>query len=85
MSKKIVIIGKDECMFCKNAVLLCTARKLPFEYINVPDDISLTEAFKLAKTTFQTFPYIFVDNGDGTQDGIGGFSELRTKASGLKF
>tara|TARA_B100002019_G_scaffold280800_1_gene284133 strand:- start:232 stop:483 length:252 start_codon:yes stop_codon:yes gene_type:complete len=83
MTKKVTIIGKDDCSFCKNAVLLSEARKIPYEYLNVPNDLSLDEAFKMAEEMFTTFPFIFITDENGNKKKIGGFSEYRKEASSI--
>lgn len=84
MGKKIVIIGKDNCGFCRNALQLSTARKIPHKYLNVPDDLSVEEAFKMAEQPFATYPCIFIaDENDKIIEFIGGFTEYRAKSSTL--
>lgn len=84
--RKVVIIGKDGCEFCKHALMLSAARKFPHRYLNVPNDLSTTEAFKMAKEAFATFPFIFIEDEDGNFiKKIGGFTEYRVEANSLKF
>lgn len=85
MSKKLIIIGKDDCIFCTNAKHLSAARKIDYTYLNCPNDISKIEAFKMAGQEFSTFPAIFIVNEeDGSKDWVGGFSEYRLKANKIK-
>ena len=77
--KKLIIIGKDDCQFCKSAVELSTVRKIPFEYFNVPKDLSLDEAYKKSEKIFSTFPMIYIEENDEVKEHIGGFTELRQK------
>ena len=83
MSKKLVIIGKDDCSFCKNAVNMSNARKLDFEYLNVPNDLSLEEAYKKSEKFFTTFPMIYIEENGKMIEQIGGFTELRKSINKL--
>lgn len=76
MTKKVIIIGKEHCPYCTSAVSLSKARKVNFEYKKVPEDLELSEAYKLAGEAFTTFPFIFVQEGDNKTK-IGGFNEYR--------
>ncbi len=82
MSKKIVIIGKDNCTFCKSAVQLSQARKVNFEYKNVPNDLELAQAYQEAGEAFMTFPFIMLVDGE-EKTKIGGFQEYRQKINQL--
>ena len=85
MTKKLIIIGKENCSYCTNAKNLSAARKIEYTYLDCPKDLSLPEAFKMAGQEFSTFPAIFmVDEDNNTKNWIGGFTEYRAKANHIK-
>ena len=58
---KVTIIGKDGvCSKCEMALGLSKARKVDFDYIKVPSDISLEDAFELVGKNFSSFPQIII-------------------------
>ena len=70
----------DPCGFCRTAKALLSARKIPFEEINLSKDPDGRS--ELARRTgMMTFPQIVIDG-----ENIGGFQELaaRDRAGRLK-
>lgn len=72
---KYVIIGKVDCSFCDNAKKLATARKVKFEYLQIPEDISQKEALDMSGRPVSSFPHIFYENNN-EKTFVGGFREF---------
>ena len=62
----------DPCGFCRTAKSLLSARKVPFEEINLSKDPDGRAAL-VSETGRMTFPQIVIDG-----ENIGGFQELVT-------
>lgn len=73
--KKYLIIGKDDCPFCDNAVSLADARKLNYEYLKLNEDITEEEAFRRTGRTIHSVPHIQFEN-EGVKEFVGGFTEF---------
>lgn len=68
--KKIILYTRTHCSYCVMAKNLLTARKLPFEEIDLTENLELRD--KIAKPHhWHTLPMIFIDD-----EFVGGFREL---------
>lgn len=72
---KYIILGTKDCPQCKNAKSFAVARKLDFEYLIIPDDISEIEAVKKVGKTFSSVPQIIADHGEELET-LGSFPEF---------
>ena len=72
---KVEIYGAPWCTFCKDAVKLCEAMNVSFQYFDVDNTPVLKELEGRIGAKVRTIPQIFVD-GDRLPDG---FTSLRAK------
>jgi glutaredoxin 3 len=67
---RVVMYSTEPCGFCRTAKALLTARKIPYEEINLSKDPD-GRAQLAAETGLMTFPQLVLDGVN-----IGGFQEL---------
>ena len=67
---RVVMYTTDPCGFCRTAKALLSARKIPYEEINLAKDPD-GRAELAALTGMMTFPQIVIDG-----ENIGGFQQL---------
>jgi glutaredoxin 1 len=67
VSDLYIVIGRDDCKWCDEAVMLLCQQQVNFDYYDAQDLDSLMESFG-----FKTVPQVF----HGTKY-IGGFTDLR--------
>ena len=73
---KYTIIGLSEvCSQCKSAVSFATSRKVDFDYITVPKDLTLEEAREKTGTHFTAFPQVIAEN-NGRRVILGSFASF---------
>lgn len=70
-SKKNVLIGFEECPFCRNAVSLLNEKKVAFDYIKRGQELGLETEIK-TQLNHRTYPMIFLKG-----EWIGGFDNLK--------
>ena len=69
----IVVYSKDNCVWCDRAKNLLNSVNLPFDEIDLSDDIKRNEFYKKIGEGVKTVPQIFIDDIR-----VGGFPELVT-------
>ncbi len=72
----VVIYGKEGCVDCNKAKLLCQMKSVEFEYLTVGSDISLEKLAEEVGQQVSSVPQIFMLK-DGVQQYVGGYNELR--------
>jgi glutaredoxin len=60
----IKIFGSETCAQCKQLLSFSIARKLNYQYLVVPIDISLEDARKEVGSNFSSFPQILISYND---------------------
>ena len=74
---KVLIYGRQNCTYCKQAVQLCEMRGLEYVYKDISDPLdgeqTLTELTESMGSTPRTVPQIFVDGQH-----VGGFTQFLT-------
>lgn len=74
--KQVVIVGRENCTFCKQAVQTCNQKGIPFSYKTIHDDIALEQVEIIAGGKVSSVPQIYISE-DGLNTYIGGFSDFR--------
>ena len=69
----IVVYSKNNCVWCDRAKNLLNSVNLPFDEIDLSDDIKRNEFYKKIGEGVKTVPQIFIDDIR-----VGGFPELVT-------
>lgn len=72
----VVIYGKEGCVDCNKAKLLCQMKSVDFEYRTVGSDITLEKLAEEVGEQVSSVPQIFMLK-DGVQQYVGGYDELR--------
>lgn len=72
----IVIYGKEGCVDCNKAKLLCQMKSVDFEYLTVGSDITTEKLEEQLGREVASVPQIFMMK-DGVQEYVGGYNELR--------
>lgn len=73
---KVIIYGKDGCVNCDKAKMLCQIQSLSFEYHKVGTDIEAEDLNAKVGFNVTNLPQIFIEQGDESQY-IGGYDALR--------
>lgn len=72
----VVIYGKEGCVDCNKAKLLCQMKSIEFKYLTVGSDISPEKLAEEIGQQVSSVPQIFMLK-DGVQHYVGGYNELR--------
>ncbi|HLR16905.1 MAG TPA: glutaredoxin domain-containing protein [Alcanivoracaceae bacterium] len=72
----VVIYGKEGCVDCNKAKLLCQMKSVDFEYLTVGSDITPEKLEEQVGAKVASVPQIFLMK-DGEQRYVGGYNELR--------
>lgn len=72
----VVIYGKEGCVDCNKAKLLCQMKSVDFEYLTVGSDITHEQLVEQVGAQVASVPQIFLMK-DGEQQYVGGYNELR--------
>lgn len=75
---KIEIYGATWCTFCKQAVSLCEAKSIQYDYIDVDDTSNLRILEERVGNKIRSVPQIFL-NGQYIPGGYAGLKEELTK------
>lgn len=82
---EIIIYGKDGCVNCDRARMLCQIQSIPFSYLSVGSDVSIEELQAKVGQPVRSLPQIFrQDQGaaNASFSLIGGYDELRRQLAG---
>jgi len=74
---KAEIYGAPWCTFCKQAIRLCEANEIPYDYLNVDDEATLKTLEERMGSKVKTIPQIFLDG----KFIPGGFTGLKQELS----
>ncbi len=74
--KQVVIVGKENCTFCIQAVQTCERKGIPFSYKKIHEDITLEQVEVIANNKVSSVPQIYISE-DGLNTYIGGFTDFR--------
>ncbi len=75
---KIEIYGAGWCTSCKQAVTLCEARSIQYEYIDIDDTANLRLLEQRVGSKVRSVPQIFL-NGQIVPDGFNGLKQELAK------
>lgn len=78
---KVVIYGRPGCSFCTQAVELSESKGLNVDYQVVGVDIQKEELIEKVGRDVRTIPQIFINEGGGFFEYVGGFTELQERLS----
>jgi glutaredoxin len=72
----VVIVGRKNCKWCREARKLCRSKGLKFSYVDLdsPSNADMLNYFKIEG--FKTVPQVWIDG-----DHVGGFMELEERFS----
>lgn len=73
---EIIIYGKNACVDCDRARMLCQIQSLPFQLLKLDADYSADELQAKAGQPVRSLPQIFIRRGD-TDIHAGGYDALR--------
>lgn len=74
--KQVVIVGKENCTFCTQAIQVCRQRGIQFAYKKIHEDITLEQVEVIAGGKVSSVPQIYISE-DGLNTYIGGFTDFR--------
>lgn len=76
---KVIIYGKDGCINCERAKMLCQIQSLAFDYRKLDGDEAGIHALReRVGAPVSSLPQIFLEHADGS-DYVGGYDELRIR------
>jgi len=72
----VVIVGRKNCKWCREARKLCRSKGLKFSYVDLdsPSNADMLHYFEIEG--FKTVPQVWIDG-----DHVGGFMELKERFS----
>ena len=73
---KVIIYGKDGCVNCDKAKMLCQIQSLSYEYHLVGKDIEVEQLNAKVGFDVTNLPQIFIEQSNESQY-IGGYDALR--------
>lgn len=76
---RVVIYGKPGCVNCDKAKILCTTKGVDFDYKVVGSDVQTEQLEEMVGGPVRSVPQIFIMQGDGFAEYVGGFDQLREK------
>lgn len=74
--KQVVIVGRENCTFCKQAVQTCDQKGITFSYKTIHEDITIEQVEVIAGGKVSSVPQIYISE-DGLNTYIGGFTDFR--------
>lgn len=76
----VIIYGKDGCVNCDKAKMLCNIKSMDFKYLTVGRDITVEQLQEQTGSKFSSLPQIFVMS-DGLAEYVGGYEDFRQRVS----
>lgn len=73
---KVIIYSRPGCTFCMKAKSLCESKGLDVDYKVVGSDITKEELEEKVGKPCRTVPQIFITEGGGFFEYIGGYEQL---------
>lgn len=73
---QVIIYGKDDCVECNKARMLCQIQSIDFQYHLVGQGVSVDELQAKVGQPVRSLPQIFIQQG-GADDYVGGYDALR--------
>lgn len=74
----VIIYGKDNCINCNKAKMLCQMKSIEFDYLTVGKDFTVEELQQEVGQPISSLPQIFLAR-EGNKQYVGGYDDLRVQ------